>query len=136
VDQTLFNEIFDPQADAEFYEFTPPEAEGFYEVFGGINAAFVELASKDQRVCAVTMEYGTLGHSLEKQIEGLNSFLLEHQGRFFGYATPELERAILNENFARSYPESDEWRTQILSASRETLKRVFARIKENDQRRS
>jgi predicted deacylase len=127
VDESLFNEIFDPRNDHEHYVFTPPEAEGFYEVYGGINAAFVELAKAPQRVCAVTVEFGTLGHSLEKQIEGLNSFFLEQQGRYYGYASPQLKTQILAENFARSFPHDDEWRLMIMKAARETFNRAFKR---------
>ena len=72
----------------------PKDATGFY-------TRFVELAGKDQRVCAVTMEYGTLGHSLEKQIEGWNSFFLDHQGQFYGFTTEQLAREIKDENLLK-----------------------------------
>ena len=128
VDKSLLNEVFDPKGDADFYEYTPPEVEGYYEVYGGINAAFVELAKPGQRVCAVTMEFGTLGHSIEKQIEGMNSFFLEHQGQYYGYSTPKLEAEIKAENFARSFPDDQDWKNEIMNASRETFKRVIQRI--------
>ena len=129
LDKNLFNEIIDPVSDSEFYTFTPPETEGFYAVHKTLNSAFGDLAGEQQRVYSLTMEFGTLGHSLEAQLFGLNSFALAHQGQFHGFASPELKSEIVRENFERSRPPSIEWELQIVAAARGLFQKVFSRIK-------
>jgi hypothetical protein len=124
----LFQKLFHEKEDSEFYVHTPASADGFYEVRGALNSMFVDLATKTQRVCAITMEFGTLGHSLEAQLDGLNSFVLTHQGQYYGYATKEIEREAKRENFERSYPQSDEWRTAVIKAARGMFKNVLSRL--------
>ena len=123
----LFAKLFDPLADQKIYEYTPASAEGFYEVHGSLNCAFVELAEPQHRVCAITMEFGTLGHSLEAQLESTNSFFVDHQGLYYGYSSPELEAAIRKENFERSYPQNDQWRCAVIEASRGLFENVIKR---------
>ena len=127
LNESLFNELFDPRQDQDFYVFTPASTEGFYETYGGIDMAFTEVAKKDQRVCAITMEFGTLGHSLEAQIEGMNSFFLHHQGRFHGYANPQLEAEVMAANFDRCYPNDGQWKIAVMKAARGTFERIFGR---------
>lgn len=131
VDESLFAELIKPDIDQEFYTFTPPEAEGFYPVHGALNSAFGELASDGQRVLALTMEYGTLGHSQEEQLIGLNSFALAHQGHFHGYVNPVLAEQIIRENFERSRPQGHEWEQQVIKSARGLFQRVFGRLAEN-----
>jgi len=128
MDKTLFAEIIYPEQDKKFYEFTPPETEGFYEVYGALNSAFGDLAAAHQRVCALTMEFGTLGHSLKAQVAGLNSFVLDHQGRYYGFANREIEQQVAQENFARSRPLDKSWETEVIRASRKFFLNVFARM--------
>lgn len=128
VDQALFSELIRPEQDNKFYAFTPPETEGFYPVHGALNSAFGDLAADHQRVCALTMEFGTLGHSLEAQIEGLNSFALAHQGHFYGFANRELEQQVTKENFKRSRPQDKLWQEEVIKASRGLFLSIFARI--------
>lgn len=123
----LFKQLFRTEEDHEVYVFTPPDAEGFYEVKGAMNSIFGDLAPPNQRTCALTMEYGTLGHSLEAQLEGLNSMMVDHEGLCYGFATPELAREIKYENFVRSYPQDDEWRRAVVGSAREMFSRVFTR---------
>lgn len=127
LNKSLFKELFDPEKDQEFYVFTPPEADGFYEVYGAINSAFADLSQKPQRVCAITMEFGTLGHSLDSQLEGLNNSMLEHQGQFYGYVNSGLEAKIKAASLARSYPNDDGWKIQVIKAARGTFQRILAR---------
>lgn len=131
VDEKLFAELIKPEDDKEFYTFTPPEAEGFYPVHGALNSAFGELATDEQRVLALTMEYGTLGHSQEDQLTGLNSFALAHQGHFHGYANPVLAEQIIRENFERSRPQGLHWEQEVIKAARGLFQRVFGRLTEN-----
>jgi hypothetical protein len=124
----LANEILHTEADKEFYVFTPPETEGFYAVHGATNSLFGDLAGQGQRVLAVTLEFGTLGHSLEQQVQDLNNLLTEHQGQFYGYANDELKKQVRDSNFTRSYPDSDSWRGDVLKASEGMLSRVISRL--------
>lgn len=123
----LFAELFHPEEDREFYVFTPPEAEGFYPVYGALNSAFGDLAREDQRACSITMEFGTLGHSIEAQIETMDGFLLAHQGRVHGYASEELERQVREADFLRFRPASEDWHLAVIAASRGLFQRVFKR---------
>lgn len=127
VDESLKSELFDIEADRDAYTFTPSNAEGFYEVHGATNDLFGELVRDGQRACALTMEFGTAGHSLEAQIEGLNGWVLEHQGQHYGYANAELETAIRADYLERFFPRSPEWREKVMVAARETLQRVLTR---------
>lgn len=126
-DATLVDRLFDPEGDKLFYEFTPPHKEGFYEVRGSLNSVFSELSKTDQSIASLTMEFGTFGHSMEAQLDGLNLFLLEHQGRFYGFSNQAIEAEVRAKNFERSYLQTDEWRDSVLMASRGLLKRVLGR---------
>jgi predicted deacylase len=123
----LFAKLFDQKADKEFYVYTPPAEEGFYEVHGALNTMFVDLASKKQRVCTITMEFGTFGHDLAAQLQGLNCFFLSHQGQYYGFDHHKLEKQLKQENFIRSYPQDDKWRNAVIAASRGLFVRVLAR---------
>lgn len=123
----MFGELFDAAADHEHYVYTPASEEGFYEVHGGSNDLFADLALPSQRVCAITMEFGTLGHSLEAQLDGLNSFIIGHQGQYYGFAEAAVETWSRDENFVRSYPQDDVWREAVVGASRGLFERVLKR---------
>lgn len=114
----LFAKLFDAAADKEYYEYTPASADGFYDVHGALNYAFADTAQPHQRVCAITMEFGTLGHSVEAQLKALNNFVVEHQGFYNGYASESLRQQVEQECFERSYPQNDEWRRSVVQASR------------------
>lgn len=124
----LFSTIFKPAEDNEFYVFTSADTEGFYEVHGSTNSMYSELVKGSQRVCAVTLEFGTLGHSFEQQMEDMNVSTLDHQGHLYGYADEKLKQKILAANFQRSYPDDDKWRTQVLTAAEGFLTRVLSRF--------
>ncbi len=123
----LFRQLFDEKADEKIYVHTPATTEGFYTVRGALNSLFSDLATAGQQICSITMEFGTLGHSLESQLEGLNSFILAHQGQYYGFASNELEVEVRRQSFERSYPQTDEWRQAVLNSSRELLKRILLR---------
>lgn len=123
----LFAQLFDPAKDHVYYEHTPATAEGFYEVHGALNCLFVDLASPKNRVCAITAEFGTLGHSLEAQIEGWNWSMLCHQGRYFGFENSQLAEKANYANFVRSYPQNNIWRKAVIEASRGLFTNVLSR---------
>lgn len=128
INPSLFETCFAPQIDAHIYDFTSTETEGFYETFGATNDLIAQLVNENQRVCALTMEFGTLGHSTEKQIESLDSWLLKHQGTFYGYASAEIEAKIEAKNLEKFFPADQAWRTQILETSDQMFSRVFSRL--------
>jgi len=123
----LFTELFKAEEDKKYYVHTPASAEGFYEVHGALNCAFADLAGDNQRVISITMEFGTLGHSLEAQLRSLNNFVVEHQGFYNGYASSEVESEVLKESFERSYPQNDEWRKAVVAASRGLFQNICKR---------
>lgn len=129
VDESLFSQLFDLKKDEAYYEFTPASADGFYETFGTLNGIFRQLATPEQRICALTMEFGTLGHDWDARIESLNRMALRHQGQIYGYANSEIETRVKVACFEKSYPQSDDWRSLVINASRGLFFNVFSRIK-------
>ena len=127
LEKTLMSELFHVADERALYDFTPWEAEGFYKTVGATNNLFVELKTPGQRVCALTFEYGTFGHSFEAQMRGTNLSALEHQGMVNGYGHTDLEKQIAREILERSYPSDDSWKNQVIDTTREVLKRVFMR---------
>lgn len=127
INASLFAELFDRQSDRDVYEFTPSDAEGFYPTYGALNGLFPEIASPEQRVCALTMEFATLGHDLAAQIDGLNRWMLEHQGAHYGYANAELERQVKEWYLERFFPKEDAWKANVLNLSKELFTRVLVR---------
>lgn len=125
----MFAQLFDADADKDYYEHTAAAADGFYEVHGALNTAFADLAQPLQRVCAITMEFGTLGHDLEAKLRSLDNLILEHQGFYNGYVSAELAAEIQKESFERSYPQNDEWRAAVVAASRGLFQSVLWRAK-------
>lgn len=127
VDPAFFAELFDPQKDQKVYDFTSSDSEGFYKTFGATNNIFPELARPDQRVCALTMEFGTLGHDLNAQVQSLNQWLLEHQGTFYGYKSKDLETKIKADYLEKFCPSAPDWKMQILATSRALFKDILQR---------
>lgn len=127
INQTLFDELFDREEDQKVYEFTPSDAEGFYPTFGALNGLFPELATPQQRVLALTMEFATMGHDLEAQLNGLNRWMLEHQGAHYGYANPEIEQTVKAQYLDRFFPNDPAWKENVLGLSSELFSRVFSR---------
>lgn len=125
----LFHKILDPASDQEIYAFTENEAEGFYETFGATNDLVAELTGPSQRVCALTLEFGTLGHSFENQIDSLDRWLLEHQATTYGCESEELREEIRNKNLEKFFPQDLEWQRTILETARKFFSRVHARLK-------
>lgn len=124
----LFSRIFKPEEDKKYYEFTPATAEGFYQVHGATNSILKDLKRADQSVCSVTLEFGTLGHSPEQQISDLNLSALAHQGEHYGFADSELEKKIKVLNFEKSYPDDDQWRSDVLAAAKGLIQTVIKRL--------
>lgn len=125
----LFRELFHEDEDREFYEHTPNEKEGFYSVYGATNNLFSELGAGDQRVCALTMEFGTLGMSAEAQMDSLNQWMLDHQASVYGYARPELQTQLEALRKERSFPRAPEWRESVLKASAAVFEKLFTRVR-------
>jgi len=127
----LFNELFSPIEDRQVYDYTPAEAEGFYKTYGALNNLFPEIAGPNQRVCALTLEFGTLGHSWEDLIDSLDRWLVEHQGCHYGFENKEIENRVLKRYLEKFYPSDPVWKPTVMSISREFFKRVMTRVTKN-----
>lgn len=127
VDASLFEELFDPELDSSVYDFTSSDTDGFYKTLGATNNLFPEIANSQQRVCALTMEFGTIGHDKAGQLESLNQWLLEHQGLFYGYADAQLEAKIKQNYLEKFFPSDPEWKKTVLATAREFFQRTFTR---------
>jgi hypothetical protein len=128
INQELFHQLFKPEADKEFYEFTSADADGFYDTYGTLNGIFPQLAHPKQRVCAVTMEFGTLGHDNDAQLESMNRWLIDHQGLLYGYANTALQAKAESEFLEKFYPNDNHWKQKVIDAARGLLTRAFARM--------
>lgn len=125
----LFRELFHQDEDREFYEHTSSDEDGFYPVHGATNNLFAELGAEDQRICALTMEFGTLGMSADAQMDSLNQWMLDHQASVYGYARPELRTQLEALRRARNFPQEPEWRESVLKASAGVFEKIFTRIR-------
>jgi predicted deacylase len=128
VDESLMKEILDPKSDHDAYEYTPNNEQGFYPTFGSTNDLLAELVQPPQRLCAFTMEFGTLGHDIDAQLQSLNVWLTEHQGSCYGYANPAIEKQVRAEHIEKFNPSAESWGESVISASRKTLSRVLQRL--------
>ncbi len=123
----LFAELLDPNADRALYDFTTNEAEGFYPTYGATNDLVAELTDERQRVCALTMEFGTLGHSLEAQLQSMNQWVLEHQGMLYGYVSPDVQAQVKMVSLEKFYPSAADWRESIVFVARSLILKMLAR---------
>lgn len=123
----LFKELLNPKVDNKIYEFTPSDTEGFYTVQGATNNLFAELGSNEQRVCALTMEFGTLGMDPQATVHSYNLWMLDHQGAIYGYASESLRQELETLRRERFCPSAPEWRNLVLQTSRDFLRQVLAR---------
>jgi hypothetical protein len=126
VHPTLFAELFRPDHDKTVYDYTPYETEGFYHSFGLTNNLLPELAGPHQRCNAMTLEFGTLGHSLDAQVDALNRWVLEHQGMLYGFKTEELEQKVKALYLERVLGDNP-WKSTVLQTSWEFFTAVFTR---------
>lgn len=131
----LFEKLFKPEEDKDIYTFTPATTEGFYTVQGATNSMFRDLAKPNQKVCAVTLEFGTLGHSLEQQLSDMNYSINDHEGYHYGYTDEKIKKEITDLNFSRSYPNDDQWRSSVLTAAEGFLLKIVERMQKIDFRR-
>lgn len=128
VDSALFEELFSPGADQDLYDFTSADSEGFYKTLGATNNLFPEIATRSQRVCALTMEFGTLGHDHTSQLNSLNLWLLEHQGLFWGFTSTELENKIKTQYLEKFYPQDPLWKETVVATSHHLFERILVRL--------
>jgi len=127
VNQEFFAQILRPQEDKDIYEYTPNDVEGFYPTFGSTNDLLAELCTAEQRLCALTMEFGTLGHDLPSLLESHDIWLAEHQGNHYGFASLELEREVRKRHLEKFNPAAPDWRQSVMHAAREMISRVMQR---------
>lgn len=128
INPDLFRLLLDPGADRALYDFTANDVEGFYPTYGATNDLIAELATENQRVCALTMEFGTLGHSLDAQLQSMNQWVLEHQGMLYGFTSPDIESKIKAASLEKFYPSANDWRESILFISRSLIKKMLHRV--------
>jgi hypothetical protein len=110
------------------YITTPSDDPGFYEVDGDTCDMVTEMWAKDKSLTAVTLEFGTRGHSAWQQIEGVFRLIVENQGHHYGYKTQELEKKVKQKFLDQFYPDSDKWRNSVIEKSRNVFSRVLKRI--------
>jgi hypothetical protein len=123
----LFKELLDPDEDKAVYEYTMAETEGFYSVQGCTNFLFAEIGTKEQRVCALTMEFGTNGMSAKAQLEDYNYWMLDHEGAHYGYADDTIRKKVAAYRREAFGPAASEWRNTVLTACVGLFRAMFAR---------
>lgn len=128
INPSLLREILDPEIDSEIYDFTDNDADGFYETFGATNDLVAELTGPLQRVCALTLEFGTLGHTFENQIDSLDRWLLEHQVTHFG-GSEQIRKEIEELNLEKFFPADPDWQRTVLETGQKFFSRLNSRLK-------
>lgn len=127
LNQALFGELFRPTQDGDIYHFTPWDAEGFYKTSGSTNNLLPELATSAQRVCALTWEFGTIGHDRASQVDSLNRWLVAHQGLFYGYQDEGIESRVKALYLDKFRPDDEKWARLVLHNAGECFERILTR---------
>ncbi len=124
----VFNKIFNNK-ESEFYSHTPPGATGFYEIKGDYSK-LVSLINpqKEKIIINITAEFGTVGNGLFGKVKTINALILENQGRFNGYKTPEDKEKIREDYKEIFYPHDKEWEENILKRGHFLLDTIVKRF--------
>jgi len=125
--------VADHPEDRAFFEVTPPEAEGFYEIVGDYANILAKLLPGDERtIIGITAEFGTVGNGLKGKVITINRLIMENQGHFHGYASGKIRSEVERKHLELFYPSSPAWREGLLKNGRYLLDTVVKRfVREN-----
>jgi hypothetical protein len=124
----LFKKLFNPIEDRELFALTPTDAEGFYQTTGDLNSLIPALCQLQQRVLALTFEFGTLGVGPKNKIETLNRLRLENEGFHKGYESDTAKQEIDRRFSELFYPSDPVWRDKVMTRATGLLERVLQRL--------
>ncbi len=94
------------------------DSDDFYQVTGDF-VGFVGELMEDGLYLSMVFEYGTLdSQTTMGSLQSLHRMVLENQGYFYGYANPNMEDRVKKDYMELYYPSSEEWRSKVISDSR------------------
>jgi predicted deacylase len=133
VSTSALRKLFTGPNDSNHYALTPPEAEGFYEIFGDYANILSKLFTEPTRIIVgVTAEFGTVGNGLKGKIVTINRLIRENQGFNYGYLNSEVERSVKQKYRELFFPSDPKWRARTLANGKYLLDTVLKRfIQEN-----
>jgi octopine/nopaline transport system ATP-binding protein len=127
LDRQLFEALMPPPHE-KIYELTKTTKDGFYETHGDFNNFMVNFVDDNQRLLALTLEFGTRGTSMISQMEGLYALIFENQGRHYGHHDDhQIQKAIM-EMRKSFYPTSRQWRYQALSKAERIIHQALLHL--------
>jgi hypothetical protein len=125
----LQKKLFNQAGDFGHYELTPPNTKGFYPIFGDYADILGKLKPDPTRVhIGITAEIGTVGNGLIGKVRTINRLILENQGHYYGYKTPEIEATVKKNFLELFYPSDEGWRTKVIRDGRYFLGTVVPRF--------
>lgn len=124
----LFKRLFEPREDQGLYVYTPTDTEGFYSTFGDLNRMVPKFTSAQQRVVALTFEFGTLGNGTLAKLRTLTRLLQENQAHHYGCANEQAAEDVRNQYLELFAPTEKRWRENTVIRTREIFKRILKRL--------
>jgi hypothetical protein len=130
INSKLFTELIAPSQKDPYFVFTTANDKGFYKTCGDINSVVPQIAQPNQRVLALTMEFGTLGMSRSDKIESLSRVVLENQGFHCGYKSEATQARVASRFNDLFNPQEPKWRANALERGGRLLRDVAQRLDE------
>jgi hypothetical protein len=127
-DESLVKQLLHLEEDSDIYAYTPNSTPGFYSTHGDANNVMAELRRPDQRVLALTLEYGTIGESAVSKLQTLNRMILENEDFHYGHSTEAVGRKVKSQFAELFFPNDAKWRRNVLSRSRQLFDRLLKRM--------
>jgi hypothetical protein len=128
VDESLFKKYFKLREDRDIYHFNLGSEKGFYKTLGDSNSLLAEMATPAQKVCALTLEFGTLGNGQFAKMDSLLRLVLENQGHHFGYRSRKQEKSIKQRYLELFAPAEKRWRENSIEKARQLFERLLQRF--------
>jgi octopine/nopaline transport system ATP-binding protein len=119
--ESLFSEIMGEKKRRGIYSYTSADTPGFYKTIGDFNSWIAATAKTEQRVLALTLEYGTLGNNAKSKLESLKRLVNENTGFHQGYKSSEVESRVKEELAELFSPSSEAWQLNALERARQVF---------------
>lgn len=117
-----------PKPHRDLYEMTLTSADGFYDTHGDFNNFVADMTGPNQKLLALTLEFGTRGDSAFAQMNGLSSLIFENQGRHYGYENNAHAIKAQKEMRKSFYPDCLQWRKQAMNKAQTIIRHVLQKL--------
>jgi hypothetical protein len=116
-------------SEKNFYEITPPGADGFYDIHGDYASILRKILPQDDRVIiGITAEFGTIGNGLVGKVITLNRLINENQGYYFGFSDGRVEEKVKDRFLDLFFPRKKKWREKLEVNGNYLLDKVVKRF--------